>query len=140
MIVDETPFYPQGGGQDGDNGLIFDNESFNNTGNGNLNCIAFITDTVKKVDSIIAHKIKTTESGIRVGQNVYLRLDKENRFARAHPYRKRRPCTEVPEGLAIPFPGPYVHNLQHVRQGSRYRTALPYTRFGAARAVTKPRN
>ncbi len=70
LIFQETPFYPQAGGQVGDTGII------------SLSSNEFkVTDTFKPVEGLIAHAGKLEHGRLTVGQEVELLVDKENRKA-----------------------------------------------------------
>jgi len=64
LVVDETPFYPEGGGQVGDKGKVIWQGGF-----------AEVKDT-KKVGDIILHKIKILEGDLTEGIRVLLSVDK----------------------------------------------------------------
>lgn len=68
LIVEETPFYPESGGQVGDKGKIYnDNFTFE------------VQDTQKHIEGFILHIGKITEGSVSVGQNVFLSVDKTRR-------------------------------------------------------------
>ncbi|MFT5238418.1 MAG: alanyl-tRNA synthetase [Flavobacteriaceae bacterium] len=67
LIVDQTPFYGESGGQVGDIGVAI-------TSSGKIN----ITDT-QKTNSIVVHYCELTEGELAVGQTVQLNIDTTNR-------------------------------------------------------------
>jgi alanyl-tRNA synthetase len=67
IVTDETPFYPEGGGQVGDKGEILGRNGF-----------ARVSDT-KKLGNIILHRIKVEKGEISVGDKVLLRVDEPKR-------------------------------------------------------------
>ncbi len=69
VILLETPFYAESGGQVGDKGVIFSSKGK-----------AQVLDT-KKVLSIHAHRIKISEGILREGDRVFAKIDKERRLA-----------------------------------------------------------
>jgi alanyl-tRNA synthetase len=75
VIVNQTPFYGESGGQMGDKGVIT-----TKTG-----AVIKITDTQKEADGVVAH-IGRVESGVvKLGDDVTLTIDGEHRSAlRAH--------------------------------------------------------
>jgi alanyl-tRNA synthetase len=77
IILEETPFYPEGGGQVGDSGIIEAMEGEDKR--------VEIND-VKKIESFIIHKGKVVKGRIKTGDNVLAKVDKERRLdiARNH--------------------------------------------------------
>jgi len=72
VIVAETPFYGEIGGQVGDKGLIFIDENFN---------VFHVLDTKRPLDNLIAHVGKLQNGKIRKGDSVVLQVDDEPRRA-----------------------------------------------------------
>ncbi len=68
IIINQTPFYAESGGQVGDQGTIF-----------NSDCKIIITDTQKKVGDLFVHIGKIESGTIRIGQSVNLEINIENR-------------------------------------------------------------
>ena len=68
IITNQTPFYGESGGQVGDQGTIF-----------NLDCKINIIDTQKKMGDLLVHVGKIESGSIKIGQNVNLEINKENR-------------------------------------------------------------
>ncbi len=72
VILDRTTFYPEGGGQVGDIGLIYNNE-FN----------AVVTGTKRTINDIIYQVIKVNEGVINVGDKLVTKVNEEIRKATA---------------------------------------------------------
>ena len=72
LVLDATPFYPEGGGQVGDIGFIH-NETFN----------AEVLETKKSVGRIIAHHVKVLKGSVKVGTAVTATVDLTTRMATA---------------------------------------------------------
>jgi len=70
IILKETPFYPEGGGQIGDSGII-ESESGD---------IARIKDTQKFLEGIIVHVGKVLKGTLSAGDRVRARVDRERRL------------------------------------------------------------
>ncbi len=68
IVLNQTPFYAESGGQLGDEGLIFSN---------NVNFI--VTDTKKKINGIYAHFGKLIKGNIFKGDVLNLKIDTDNR-------------------------------------------------------------
>ncbi|MCI2975982.1 MAG: alanine--tRNA ligase [Ferrimicrobium sp.] len=68
LYVDRTPFYPEGGGQVGDTGVVI-GESFR----------ARVLDTDQPVQGVIRHWIELEEGEAEVGASVELSVDAERR-------------------------------------------------------------
>ncbi|WP_297447095.1 alanine--tRNA ligase [Desulfurobacterium sp.] len=75
VFLEETPFYPEKGGQVGDTGFI---ES--------SNCKCRVLDTQNVTENLIGHKVKVEKGNIKTGEVVKAAVDKERREAikRAH--------------------------------------------------------
>lgn len=72
LVLDETPFYPEGGGQTGDVGHIF-TEDF----------MAEVVETKKSVGRIIGHQVRVIKGHIKVGDTVTASVNVEKRMATA---------------------------------------------------------
>lgn len=68
LIFDKTPFYGEGGGQEGDKGVVFGKEGK----------LATITDTQKPVDGLHDHLSEDADA-LEVGQEYTLKIDREAR-------------------------------------------------------------
>ncbi len=64
IIINQTPFYGESGGQVGDQGIIF-----------NSDCKINIVDTQKKMGDLFVHSGKIEKGSIKVGQSVNLEID-----------------------------------------------------------------
>ncbi|WP_203910112.1 alanine--tRNA ligase [Rhizocola hellebori] len=75
LVLDSTPFYAEGGGQQPDTGLI-------TVGGGR----AEVLDVQQPVPGLIVHKVKIVDGEIRVGEAGFAEIDTERRRAisRAH--------------------------------------------------------
>src|SRR6185312_815191 len=69
IVVNQTPFYGESGGQAGDTGAIF------NAGGGEV----AVSDTQKKVGDLHLHLGTVTHGAIKIGDAVELRVDHERR-------------------------------------------------------------
>lgn len=72
ILVAETPFYAEKGGQKGDTGIIISNDEFNS--------VARVIDTQMPVDGIIAHYVRLEKGSFRIGQAVKLQIDNQERI------------------------------------------------------------
>ncbi len=72
ILLDKTPFYPEGGGQVGDSGII--------NGNG---LFAKITDTKKNSKGQILHFVEVVEGTLIDGSEVYVEVNKLERLSTA---------------------------------------------------------
>ena len=68
VVLKETPFYPEGGGQVGDTGFI-------ETDRG----LFRVEDTQRPVEDVIVHKGKVVKGSLKVGDRVFARVDRERR-------------------------------------------------------------
>ncbi|ADR18738.1 alanyl-tRNA synthetase [Calditerrivibrio nitroreducens DSM 19672] len=69
ILLEQTPFYPEGGGQQGDTGTIYSREA-----------IAEVKDT-KKYGNLIVHKAIVKKGTLKVGENVTAEIDSVKRIA-----------------------------------------------------------
>ncbi len=69
LIVNQTPFYGEAGGQQGDSGLVFNAEGTEIT----------VTDTQRHLGDLFVHSGKITEGSIALGDTVELRVSGERR-------------------------------------------------------------
>ncbi|MBL8019186.1 MAG: alanine--tRNA ligase [Leptospirales bacterium] len=72
LVLDQTPFYPEGGGQVGDTGQIVSGNS------------VFVVHDTKKKQGLILHLGELTEGELKVGSNVEASIDVERREALTH--------------------------------------------------------
>lgn len=68
LVLDATPFYPEGGGQVGDQGVIKSNEA-----------ILRVVDTHSPVGNLIVHKVNVEKGRLRVGDHVTAHVDEGKR-------------------------------------------------------------
>ncbi|NPB06237.1 MAG: alanine--tRNA ligase [Aquificae bacterium] len=75
LVLEETPFYPEGGGQIGDAGIIETDRA-----------LFKVEDTQRPTEGLIVHKGKLVKGTLRRGEIVHARVDKERRedVARNH--------------------------------------------------------
>ncbi|AAC07289.1 alanine--tRNA ligase [Aquifex aeolicus] len=69
VVLKETPFYPEGGGQIGDAGIIESDKA-----------LFKVEDTQKPTEGIIVHIGKVLKGTLKVGDTVHARVDKERRW------------------------------------------------------------
>ncbi|HKR59751.1 MAG TPA: alanine--tRNA ligase [Pyrinomonadaceae bacterium] len=83
VVLDQTPFYAESGGQVGDVGrLVSSNDEVIPAGtSGNTDLIAAVVDTYSPVQGLIVHKIKVEKGVIKVGDTVSAEVDVEKRDA-----------------------------------------------------------
>jgi len=68
VIVNQTPFYGESGGQMGDEGTL-----------STLTGKAIVTNTLKKVEGLFVHEVTIKQGQVAVGDQVMLKIDKERR-------------------------------------------------------------
>ncbi len=68
LVLRRTPFYPEGGGQVGDTGIIESADS-----------LFLVEDTKKPAEGVIVHVGKVRHGTLKVGQRVTARVDQERR-------------------------------------------------------------
>jgi len=77
VILDQTPFYAESGGQVGDVGVLLNPPAHA----GGTALIAQVVDTYSPVQGLIVHKIKVEKGAIKVGDTVTAEVDVEKRDA-----------------------------------------------------------
>ena len=80
LVLDETPFYPEGGGQIGDVGQISTNTF-----------LAEVLDTKKSVGRIIGHHVRVLKGSVKVGDEVVASVNIGKRMATA----RNHSCTHL---------------------------------------------
>lgn len=74
IVVNQTPFYAESGGQTGDTGIII-----------GPNGEGTVTDTLKKAGKVFAHAVTVTKGSFKTGEGVELKVDHARRSnIRAH--------------------------------------------------------
>ncbi|NPA33154.1 MAG: alanine--tRNA ligase [Aquificae bacterium] len=68
LVLEETPFYPEGGGQVGDTGIIETDKA-----------LFRVEDTQRPAEGVIVHKGKLLKGALKVGEIVHARVDRERR-------------------------------------------------------------
>lgn len=68
LIVNQTPFYGESGGQMGDHGILFAPHGK-----------AHIISTLKKLDGLIVHEIQIQTGKLKAGDQITLKIDQERR-------------------------------------------------------------
>lgn len=85
VVLDKTPFYPEGGGQIGDTGMIMWGEGRGTGDEEVAKAVAKVLDT-QKFGDVIAHKVVMEKGFLTEGAIVWAQVDAERRQAirRAH--------------------------------------------------------
>ena len=73
IVLDQTPFYGESGGQVGDTGMLFG-------GLRHEDLLASVKDTIKPIEDLIVHKVLLDEP-LSVGDSIFARIDDEKRGA-----------------------------------------------------------
>mgnify|MGYP001773424245 CR=1 FL=1 len=113
LITDITPFYPEGGGQVPDRGVI--------TGEKGQ---AEVID-VQRVGEVIYHRVRVIEGVLRVGEEVELKVDAERR---AH-IARHHTATHLLQSALRKVLGPHVRQTGSLVEDSRLR--FDFTHFQA---------
>ncbi len=74
IVLNETPFYPEGGGQAGDSGLLVNKDE---------DIVLEVVDTKKGPNNTIKHIVNVKSGKINLNEVLYARVDKEIRMASA---------------------------------------------------------
>lgn len=74
VVLDKTTFYPEGGGQAGDKGLLINKDE---------DVLLEVIDTKKGPNNTIKHIVLLKSGKINIGDILYSKVDKENRMASA---------------------------------------------------------
>jgi len=68
VVFEKTPFYPEGGGQAGDTGVVT-----------LLHGMGVIHDTYRQASDLIVHQLEITDGTLKIGDKVELKVDGEKR-------------------------------------------------------------
>jgi alanyl-tRNA synthetase len=68
VVFEKTPFYPEGGGQAGDTGVVM-----------LLHGMGVIHDTYRQASDLIVHQLEITDGTLKIGDKVELKVDGEKR-------------------------------------------------------------
>ncbi len=117
MLLEKTPFYAEGGGQEGDTGEIF-----------NTDVKIKVLDTVKGEENQYLHMVKLTEGKVKVGSEVTAVVDGVNRMSIA----RNHSVTHLLHQALKDVIGDHVNQAGSLVQGERLR--FDFTHF---EAVTK---
>ncbi|MFM7083944.1 MAG: alanine--tRNA ligase [Hyphomicrobium sp.] len=131
LIVNQTPFYGESGGQVGDEGFI----------KGPNGSLFLVSDTQKKLGDLIVHIGKVQKGSFKIGDNVELDVDKKSRSAtRANhsathllhealrqvlgPHVSQRGSLVTPERLRFDFVHQKPMSLEEVKQVEKMANSI----------------
>jgi alanyl-tRNA synthetase len=114
IITPETPFYPEGGGQVGDTGVI-------ETADGAL---VEVVDTQRTESGLIVHLGKVVRGVVRPGDRVYLAID----VARRHATRLNHSATHILHAVLRETLGTHVRQAGSLVTPERLRFDISHSR------------
>ena len=121
LILDKTAFYPIGGGQEYDTGVIFHNEN------------EYKVVSVKKVKNAIVHELDRDPKGIKVGDLVKGVIDWDRRYA----LMRHHTATHIINGAARRVLGPHVWQVGADKSPERARLDISHYRNLSANEIKK---
>lgn len=112
VVVRQTPFYGESGGQVGDKGIIEGDDSY-----------AQVLDTHRPADQLIVHKVKLLKGALHSGDGVTLRVDNDLRWST----RKNHTSTHLLHKALRETLGPHVKQSGSLVSPQRLR--FDFTHF-----------
>ncbi len=113
IVLDTTPFYPEGGGQVGDAGELL-----------GANGRALVTDTQEPAAGVIVHSASVIEGTLRTGDVVTARVDAEKR----HDTMRNHTATHMLHAAVRRLLGDSVHQAGSLVEPARLRFDFTYDR------------
>ncbi|MCA1831538.1 MAG: alanine--tRNA ligase [Actinomycetota bacterium] len=112
IVLDASPFYPEGGGQIGDSGTIAAGEA-----------LLEITDTQKGIGDLIVHRGRVARGELRVGEDAAAAVDIERRVA----VMRSHSATHVLHWALRNRLGPHARQAGSLVAPGRLRFDFPHT-------------
>jgi len=120
VVLDVTPFYAEGGGQVGDQGILVGTE-------GRLD----ITETTRPVPTIIVHKGRVSQGRIREGEQLHLSVNRATRQDSA----RNHTATHLVHAALRDLLGPHVKQFGSLVAPNRLRFDFAHFRPLASRDI-----
>jgi len=120
LVLDVTPFYAEGGGQVGDQGVL--------TG---LNGQVKITETMRPAPTVILHKVTVTKGRIREGEQLHMTVNATTR----HDAQRNHTATHLLHAALRDMLGPHVKQYGSLVGPNRLRFDFAHFRPLSSRDV-----
>ena len=110
VVLDQTIFYPEGGGQAEDTGYFY------------VNGKEFRVVHTRKIRNVIVHVLERPTDEIRVGDKVHMKIDWDRRYA----LMKHHTATHIITGAAYRVLGPHVWQVGADKSPERARLDISH--------------
>lgn len=116
IVLDQTAFYPEGGGQKADRGIMRIGDS------------AYEVVDVQKVGDVVVHKVKPAPHGVSRGQEVYGRIDWDSRYS----HMRHHTATHILLGVLRNVYGDHIWQAGAEKEETKGRLDVTHFRMPTA--------
>lgn len=119
IVLDQTAFYPEGGGQKSDRGVMRTGES------------AYEVVDVRKVGDVVVHRVKPAPNGVSKGQEVHGKIDWDSRYS----HMRHHTATHVLLGVLRKIYGDHIWQAGAEKEETKGRLDVTHFRMPTAEEI-----